>query len=290
MTDHSSARAGSRRFSDRAAVVTGGASGIGLRIVERLVGEGARVVIGDIDEDALNTVSRRLGDRVTTIRTDVTREPDIEALLDLAMDRLGGLNVAVNCAGAVVDGVIVDLDAEGWDRTFAVTCRGVFLSIKHEARRMIAQGRGGSIVTISSINSVTPVHGAVAYNAAKAGAVMVVQNAALELGEYGIRSNAVAPSLVATPLTEFMRSVPGVIDAFMEFNPLGRVGTTDDVAAAALFLASDEAGWITGVNLLVDGGHRTVGYPNLTKLFADVAPPGAGRVERSAHEHHQEDR
>lgn len=280
MTDHSPASAGPHRFADRAAVVTGGASGIGLRIVERLVQEGARVAIGDVNADALAAAGQRLGDRVITVPTDVTQESDIEALVDAAVDRLGGINVAVNCAGAVVDGVIVDLDAEGWDRTFAVTCRGVFLSIKHEARRMIAQGRGGSIVTISSINSVTPVHGAVSYNAAKAGAVMVVQNAALELGEYGIRSNSVAPSLVATPLTEFMRSVPGVIEAFMEFNPLGRVGTTDDVAAAALFLASDEASWISGVNLLVDGGHRTVGYPNLTRLFAGLAAPGAGQVER----------
>jgi NAD(P)-dependent dehydrogenase (short-subunit alcohol dehydrogenase family) len=181
----------------------------------------------------------------------------------------------------VVDGVVVDLDVADWDRVFAVTCRGVFLSIKHEARRMIAQQRGGAIVTITSINSVTPVHGAVAYNAAKAGAAMVVQNAALELGEYGIRSNAIAPGLVATPMTDFMRSVPGVVDAYMEFTPLGRVGTTDDIAATALFLASDDAAWISGVNLLVDGGHRTVGYPNLTKLFAGIAAPAQGTAAPS---------
>jgi NAD(P)-dependent dehydrogenase (short-subunit alcohol dehydrogenase family) len=266
------------RFEDRAAVVTGGASGIGLRIVERLVDEGARVAVGDVNEDALQRVSSALGDRVVPVRTDVATEADIAHLVETAVERFGGLDVAVNCAGAVVDGVIVDLDADDWDRVFAVTCRGVFLSIKHEARQMIAQGRGGSIVTITSINSVTPVHGAVSYNAAKAGAVMIVQNAALELGEYGIRSNGVAPSLVATPLTDFMRSVPGVLEAFMEYSPLGRVGTTDDIAAAALFLASDEAGWISGVNLLVDGGHRTVGYPNLTKLFAGLEAPAAGKV------------
>ena len=267
-----------RRFAGSTAVVTGGASGIGKRIVERLWDEGATVVVGDIDEAALAQVAEALGDRVATQRTDVSSEADLAALVESAVERFGGLDVAINCAGAVVDGVIVELDAEDWDRVFTVTCRGVFLSIKNEARQMITQGRGGAIVTITSINSVTPVHGAVAYNAAKAGAAMVVQNAALELGEYGIRSNAVAPSLVATPLTDFMRSVPGVIDAFMKFSPLGRVGTTDDVAAATLFLASDEASWISGVNLLVDGGHRTVGYPNLTTLFAGVAPPSVGRT------------
>ena len=266
------------RFEDRSAVVTGGASGIGLRIVERLVDEGARVAIADINEEALQAVSGALGDRVVPVRTDVSTEAEIVHLVETAVERFGGLDVAVNCAGTVVEGVIVELEADDWDRVFSVTCRGVFLSIKHEARQMIAQGHGGSIVTITSINSVTPVHGAVSYNAAKAGAVMVVQNAALELGEHGIRSNGVAPSLVATPLTDFMRSVPGVVEAFMEFNPLGRVGTTDDIASAGLFLASDEAGWISGVNLLVDGGHRTVGYPNLTKLFEGVHAPAAGRV------------
>jgi meso-butanediol dehydrogenase/(S,S)-butanediol dehydrogenase/diacetyl reductase len=276
------------RFAGQAAVVTGGASGIGKRIVERLTDEGARVVVGDIDEAALGRMSEALGDRVSTHRTDVSSETDIAALVDAAVERFGGLDVAINCAGAVVDGVIVELDADDWDRVFTVTCRGVFLSIKHEARQMIAQGRGGAIVTITSINSVTPVHGAVAYNAAKAGAAMIVQNAALELGEHGIRSNGVAPSLVATPLTDFMRSVPGVVDAFMQFSPLGRVGTTDDVAAAALFLASDEASWISGVNLLVDGGHRTVGYPNLTALFAGIAPPSVGRAEKSNNEDHHD--
>jgi len=272
------ARDGGQRFAGRVAVVTGGASGIGLRVVERLVGEGAKVAIGDIDEAALDRVRETLGDNVIVVRTDVSGESEIAALISSAVRDFGAVDVAVNCAGAVVDGVIVELDAADWDRVFAVTCRGVFLSIKHEAQQMIAQGRGGSIVTITSINSVTPVHGAVAYNAAKAAAAMVVQNAALELGEYGIRSNAIAPSLVATPMTKFMMSVPGVVDAFMEFSPLGRVGTTDDIAAAALFLASDEAGWISGVNLLVDGGHRTVGYPNLTKLFAGVDAPSVGRA------------
>jgi meso-butanediol dehydrogenase/(S,S)-butanediol dehydrogenase/diacetyl reductase len=268
----------SGRFEGKAAVVTGGASGIGRSIAERLVAEGARVAIGDIDVDGLRHRQQDLGDRVVTVSTDVSSETDVEGLIGAAVEAFGRLDAGFNCAGAVKDGLVIDVDEADWDRIFAVTSKGVFLSIKHEARAMIDQGRGGAIVTITSINSVTPVHGAVIYNAAKAAAAMTAANAALELGEHGIRSNAIAPGLVATPMTEFMRAAPGVEEAFMEFTPLGRVGQPQDIAATALFLASDDAAWISGVNLLVDGGHRTVGYPNLTKLFDGLAPPAEGEA------------
>jgi NAD(P)-dependent dehydrogenase (short-subunit alcohol dehydrogenase family) len=221
-------------------------------------------------------VGEELGDAVRLVSTDVSVEADLEGLVAAAVDWQGRLDVGVNCAGIVKDGVITELEVSDWDRVFDVTCKGVFLSIKHEARQMIRQGDGGAIVTITSINSVTPVHGVTVYNAAKAAAAMIVQTAALELGPHRIRSNAIAPGLVATPLTEYILSIPRVLDAYMEYSPLGRVGQPDDIASAALFLASDEAAWITGVNLLVDGGHRTVGYPNLTKLFEGLAPPAEG--------------
>ncbi|MCW2995895.1 MAG: family oxidoreductase [Conexibacter sp.] len=268
--------ASTARFEGKVAVVTGGASGIGLQIVRRLVADGARVMIGDLDADAMAAVGGELGDAVAGVATDVGREADVEALVAAAVDWAGPLDLGFNCAGAVKDGLLVDLDVEDWDRVMGVTARGVFLSIKHEARQMIRQGTPGALVTITSINSVTPVHGVTVYNAAKAAAAMVVQNAALELGEHGIRSNAIAPGLIATPMTEYMRSIPAVMDAYMEYAPLGRTGEVDDVASAALFLASDEASWITGVNLLVDGGHRTVGYPNLTKLFEGLGAPADG--------------
>jgi NAD(P)-dependent dehydrogenase (short-subunit alcohol dehydrogenase family) len=268
-----------QRFSGKVAVITGGASGMGLKIASRLLAEGACVVLADIAQEGLENAAKDFGERAAVIRADVSQEADVEAMVALAVEKFGSLDLAVNCASVVTDGVIVDIDVADWERVFAVTSRGVFLSIKHEARQMIKQRRGGSIVTITSINSVTPVHGAVAYNAAKAAAAMTVQNAALELGEYGIRSNAIAPGLIATPMTEFMRSVPGVMEAYMQFTPLGRVGQTEDVASTTLFLLSDEASFLTGLNLLVDGGHRTVGYPNLTKLFEGYAPPAEGRVE-----------
>jgi meso-butanediol dehydrogenase/(S,S)-butanediol dehydrogenase/diacetyl reductase len=264
------------RFEGKVAVVTGGASGIGAAIVERLVAEGARVAIGDIDAAGLDRSAARYGESVATFVTEVSDEAAVEALVAGAVAAFGSLDAGFNCAGVVKDGLVIDVDVADWDRVFSVTSRGVFLSIKHEARAMIAAGLGGAIVTITSINAVTPVHGAVAYNAAKAAAAMTAANAALELGEYGIRSNAIAPGLIATPMTEFMRSVPGVLDSYMDFTPLGRVGKPTDIAAAALFLASDDAEWISGVNLLVDGGHRTVGYPNLTKLFEGVAAPAEG--------------
>jgi len=141
---------------------------------------------------------------------------------------------------------------------------GVFLSVKHQARHMTA---GGSIVNIASLNALQPAEGFAAYCSAKAGVAMLSTVAAMELGPRGIRVNAIAPGLIDTPLTAMLNQPP-FRDEFLDNTPLGRIGTTADVAAAALFLASDDSAWITGDLLLVDGGGHTKRYPELARRFA----------------------
>jgi NAD(P)-dependent dehydrogenase (short-subunit alcohol dehydrogenase family) len=251
------------RYDGKVAVVTGGASGIGLAIVRRLLAEGASVVAGDRSVDALRQLESALGERFAGVEIDVRAEADLERLVAMAVDRFGGVHAGFNCAGMAEGTNIVDLPLKAWSRVHDVVLTGVFLAVKHQARQMIAQGGGGAIVNIASVSGVVPAHGAAAYTVAKAGVVMLTQNAALELGDHRIRVNALAPGLVDTPMAASTGNMEPAIQAlWLEHTPMGRIGRTDDIAAAAAFLASDEASWISGVNLFVDGGSQLTAAPD----------------------------
>ncbi len=254
------------RFEGRAAVVTGAASGIGLAITRRLVAEGARVAAGDISTEGLQTLQGELGDAVRTVSGDVTSEADVEALVATCADSFGAVNVAFNVAGASRPALLVDMTEEDWDFTVDLCLKGVFFGIKHQARRMIAAGNGGAIVNIASLNSRVPMFFGSAYAAAKAGVVSLGQSAALELGEHGIRVSTVSPGLTDTPLVAGMTGLPQVYDAFMARIPLKRPASPDDLAAAALFLASADGAYVSGANLFVDGGWEQTAYPDLRRL------------------------
>ncbi|MBA2625765.1 MAG: SDR family oxidoreductase, partial [Acidimicrobiia bacterium] len=157
-----------------------------------------------------------------------------------------------------------------WDLVVGTCLTGLFLSVKHEARAMLAGGRPGTIVNIASINATVPAEGMVAYCSAKAGVEMLTRVAAMELGPAGIRVVGIGPGLIDTPLTAYQREQPVFRSAYLDEIPLGRVGTTGDVAAAAVFLASEEAAWVTGTTLWVDGGERTRGYPRMLGLLEQV--------------------
>ncbi len=259
-----------QRFEGRVAVVNGAASGIGRAIVQRIVAEGGSVAVGDIAAEGLHSLQVELGDVVATRTGDVTIEADAASLVALAVDRFGGLDAAFHVAGASRPALIVDMTEEDWDFTVDLCLKGVFLGVKHAAKQLVEQGRGGAIVNIASLNSRVPMFFGAAYSAAKAGVVSLGQTAALELGEHGIRVSTVSPGLTATPLVAPMMDLPAVQAAYMERIPLRRAATPEDIAAAATFLASDDGAYVSGANLFVDGGWEQTAYPDLRPMIGEV--------------------
>ena len=254
----------SGRMDGRVAVITGGASGIGLACARRFVAEGARVVLADRNPDALAAAAAELGDAVVTEAVDVTVEEDVERMVARAAD-FGTLDTAVNAAGFGTFGFVADHPVDEWRAVLDTCLTGVMLSVKHEARVMRDAGRG-AIVNIASINARVPAEGMSAYCCAKAGVEMLTRIAAMELGPAGVRVAGIGPGFVDSPLTAFTAMVPALRDAYIAATPLGRAGQPDDVADAALFLVSDEGRWVSGDTLFVDGASMQKGYPELHKL------------------------
>ena len=260
------------RLSGKVAVITGGASGIGLATVRRFVAEGARVMIGDVNGEAAESVAAEFGPAVAARRCDVSLETEVETLLQATTEEFGTLHIAFANAGIGSFGPILDTNLDEWKRVVDVNLIGPLLTVKHAARRM---SEGGSIVLTSSLNAVQPSNGMSAYCASKAGLAMLAQVAALELGPAGIRVNAIAPGLVRTPLTDAMWMLPTIVEDFDENAPLATSTSAEDVANLVTFLASDESTSISGTLQLIDRGAHTKRYPDLPAHFAR-AMGGAG--------------
>jgi NAD(P)-dependent dehydrogenase (short-subunit alcohol dehydrogenase family) len=251
----------------KVALVTGGASGIGLAATRRFVRDGIVVVVGDVNDQALESVRDELGDAIRTLRCDVSEESDVEALASLAMDEFGRLDIAFANAGIGSSSAIVDIDIAEWTRVLEVNLVGSVLTMKHAARRM---GPGGSIVVTASLNAVQPGLGLSAYCASKAGIKMLVEVAAMELGSAGIRVNAIGPGLVRTGLTEGVWLVPSIVDEFQENTPLDRYSAPEEIANLVAFLSSEEAAFMSGSVYLIDGGAHTMRYPDIPTKIAEV--------------------
>lgn len=254
-----------KRFENKTAIVTGAASGIGYAITEGLINEGARVIGADLNEERLNEVEKELGQQFIGLKADVTKEADHEALLTKTMETFGTLDYGFNVAGANKPGTITDLDFDDWNFTVDIILNGVFLGMKHQGRQMKNQESGGAIVNISSLNAHVPMYTGSAYASAKAGVEMLTKNGALELARHHIRVNTVLPGLVETPLTKGFTENEEMLEAFMERIPMKRAADPKEIAGPALFLVSDDASYVNGASLLVDGAWAVSGYPDLSR-------------------------
>lgn len=250
------------RLQDKVAIITGGASGIGRGVVDLFLAEGAKVVIADINAEAGVAVAAELGDRAYFKQTDVTSPESVKALVDFTVAELGKLDILHNNAGAFgVRGSIFEIEEDGFDFTFALLTKSVFLGMKYAAAVMKEQG-GGAILNTASISATTPGYGPHIYQAAKAAVLQLSKTMALELAQYNVRVNCVSPGGVYTPLIGNALGVDEattkeISDGMAATLPLGRTGTPLDIASAALFLCGDEASFITGQNLIVDGAEAT---------------------------------
>lgn len=257
----------SGRLDGKVAIITGGASGIGRASALRFLAEGARVVIGDMNQASIAETAalareRGAGDRLAALRADVSVERDVEGLVALAVERFGGLDCTFNNAGVGgAFGPIGQTLVEEWDYTFAVLVRGVFLGIKHAANRMVSQERGGSIINTSSVAGLAGGAGSHAYSAAKAAVANLTRAVSVELAEHRIRVNAIAPGMIKTPLA-VGRNEAAWNGLVAEKQPWPDPGMPEHIADVALFLASDDARFVTGQVIAVDGGLTAQG-PNL---------------------------
>lgn len=251
------------RLAGKIAAITGGCSGIGLATVKRFVEEGARVLVGDIDDEAGIELAAQFGGSVGYFRCDVTDEAQIKALMAAAVEMFGGLDVLFNNAGAGGSpNRLEDMTGEAWDRSQALLLRSVALGMTYALPHMKARG-GGAIVNTASIAGMQAGAGPIAYSVAKAGVIHLTRVAAAEVARDGIRVNAICPGLILTNIFTPSETVPAGLATMIKQNmaqtapdaqPIAKPGLPADIANAALFFASDESAFVTGVHMLVDGG------------------------------------
>jgi len=250
----------SGRFAGKSVLVTGAARGIGRATAEQFAAEGARLVVNDVDDERIRALASELADagaEVLAVVADVADEAQVERLVDAATAAFGGLDVAVANAGIIPLTTIDEATLEDWEQVMAIDGRGMFLTCKHAIRAMTAGG-GGSIVCLSSISGLAGQSGQATYGPAKFVATGLTKHLAVEWAGRGIRVNAVAPGTILTDRVRQMQDEPGgpeYLEAISAQHPIGRLGEPMEVAKAILFLASDDASFITGAVLPVDGGY-----------------------------------
>lgn len=267
------------RFDGKTVLVVGGAQGMGRACAERFGAEGANLALFDIEDAALDGAAadlRARGHAVETVRGDVAQAADVESAVARTVERFAAIDVLVHAAAVVELTPLLDFPESAWRRIVDVNLTGVFLATKAAGRVMAARG-GGSIVVFASTNAFFAEESNVPYSATKGGIVMFVRNAAMDLARHGIRINAVDPGIIDTRLSAALVHDPVAGPEYLKRIPAGRYGTPDDIAKVVLFLASDDAAYMTGEDVIVDGGLTLGATLGIEDLGLEPAEDTGGR-------------
>lgn len=262
---------GEGRFAGRTAFVTGGGSGIGLACARAVAAGGGRVMLAGRREDVLRAAAAEIGERAAWVVCDVRDEASVEAAVADTVRRLGPLRLAVNAAGTGAIGSVLNGTTLDFTNTLDTNLVGAYRCLRAEAKAMKAAG-GGAVVNVSSIAGTLTHRWMTAYCVSKAGLDMLTRCAADDLGQHGIRVNAVRPGLVETDLAAPLTGHPDARAEYLRRMPVSRIGQPDDVGRLVAFLLSDDAAWITGQCVDVEGGHTLRGGPDLVPLFSQLLP------------------
>ncbi|SVB50239.1 uncharacterized protein METZ01_LOCUS203093 [marine metagenome] len=267
-----------KRLQDKVAVITGAGSGIGRETVLLFLEHGANVILGDMNKETLEETfeiikQKNFEKNACVCCVDVSKEKDIESLIDTANNEFGALDILFNNAGiGGAVGPVTHIDADEWDKSFQILLKSVFLGTKYAARVMKDNPNGGSIINTASIAGMGGGSGPIAYSSAKAGIINFCQNAAIELGQNNIRVNAISPGAINTPL------LATALEDSNLTQPIKEIGMPIDIAYTALFLACDESRFITGINICVDGGLTCDRSGLMTDAAEHYAKMGIQRV------------
>jgi len=246
------------RLKDKVAIITGGGRGIGRDIALAYAKEGAKVVVAEVDPATAAATAKDAGNGAMGVAMDVSKKDDIARTVDAAVKAFGRIDILVNNAMKIMPGKLEELPVESWDTTMNIGLRGAFMMSQACAKHMISQ-KSGAIINIASIAGLFPYNWAGSYSVVKAGLIMLTKLQAMEWAPYGIRANAITPGYIRTPGTEAMYADPDIYQGRLKTVPMGRVGTGEDIAGPAIFLASDEAAYTSG-SVLGSDGAQAVGY------------------------------
>ncbi len=250
------------KLENKVAIITGAASGIGRAASVLFAAEGAKVVIADIQEEQGEQVVNEIrgaGGEAIFVQTDVTQEQQVRSLIHRAIDHFGDLHILYNNAGMEELSPLHAIQSDSWDRQLNVNLKGTFLCCKYAVQHFMKK-RQGVVLNTSSISGVFPSFDRPAYNAAKGGVIMLTRNIALQYGAYNIRANVICPGVVHTPMIAHYFTSEEIVEASRRVSVLRRIGSPEEIARPALFLVSDDASFITGACLFVDGGMNLGGF------------------------------
>ncbi len=252
------------RLDGKVTVITGAAQGIGLGCAEEFAAHGAKVVLSDVLADRCEEEAQRIaaefGVETLAIHCDVSKQDDVDALFEKALDHFGTLDVTVANAGIIKAGSILELSADDFDQVMGVNLRGVFLTGQAAAKTMVAKGVKGAIVNMASTNAVVAIPNQVAYVTSKGGVVQLTKAMALGLAEHGIRVNGIGPGSIMTDVLKSVMNDEAARNMILSRTPLRRIGDPREIGQVAVFLASDYASYLTGQTIYPDGGRLSLNY------------------------------